>query len=136
MKKVIKGFAGVVAVAGTIIGVNALVGWVETGASTETLVNLIKVFFVAFAICLLVLAVRHYAHKKQARVVVPHVRQLGEEGYWYLYTVTFNGLGKVVSYVREDVPGYFGKEEVELSARLSTCSIGLAEAVTIARHTR
>ena len=134
MKKVIKGFAGVAAVAGTIIGVNALVGWVETGASTETLVSLIKAFFVVFVVGLLALAVRHYAHKKQARVVVPHVRQLGEEGYWYLYTVTFNGLGEVVDYVREDVPGYFGKEEVELSARLSTCSIGLTEAIRIAKR--
>lgn len=135
MKKVIKGFAGVV-VAGLVIGLDKVVGWIESPESTEALVGVIKAFFVVFVVGLLALAVRHYAHKKQARVVVPHVRQLGEEGYWYLYTVTFNGLGEVVDYVREDVPGYFGKEEVELSARLSTCSIGLAEAVTIARHTR
>lgn len=129
MKKVIKGFAGVV-VAGLVIGLDKVVGWIESPESTEALVGVIKVFFVAFVICLLVLAVRHYAHKKQARVVVPHVRQLGTDGYWHLYTVIFNKLGEVVDYAVEDVPGYFG-EESEIAAR--TYTISLIEARRIAK---
>lgn len=129
MKKALLGFTGVAG----LLGVMVFIAWLETPEATPFIVGLLKVAALFVVLSVIVGFICLHNKKKAARVVVPHVRQLGEEGYWYLYIVTFNGFGEVVGYVREDVPGYFGTEELELSARLGTCSIGLEDAAMIAR---
>ena len=130
MNKAVKGFAGVVAVAGLVIGLNKVVGWIESPESTEALTVVSKGFLVLIVLGLLFAGYRFYLSLKHTHVTISHVRQLGTDGYWHLYTVTFNKLGEVVDYVVEDVPGYFG-EELQVAAR--TYTISLEEARRIAK---
>ena len=131
MNKAVKGFAGVVAVAGLVVGLNKVVGWIESPESTEALTVVSKGLLVLMVLGLFFAGYRFYLSLKHTHVTVSHVRQLGTDGYWHLYTVTFNKLGEVVYYAVEDVPGYFG-EESEIAAR--TYTISLEEARRIAKH--
>lgn len=127
----VKGFAGVVAVAGLVVSLDKLVGWIESQQSTEALTIVSKGLLVLMVLGLFFAGYRFYLSLKHTHVTVSHVRQLGTDGYWHLYTVTFNKLGEVVDYAVEDVPGYFG-EESEIAARTHT--ISLEEARRIAKH--
>lgn len=131
MNKAVKGFAGVVAVAGLVVGLDKVVGWIESPESTEALTVASKGLLVLMVLGLFFAGYRFYLSLKHTYVTVSHVRQLGTDGYWHLYTVTFNKLGEVVDYVVEDVPGYFG-EELQIAAR--TYTISLEEARRIAKH--
>ena len=131
MNKTVKGFVGVVAVAGLVISLNKVVGWIESPESTEALTVVSKGLLVLMVLGLFFAGYRFYLSLKHTHVTVSHVRQLGTDGYWHLYTVTFNKLGEVVDYIVEDVPGYFGKEP-EIAAR--TYTISLEEARRIAKH--
>ena len=131
MKKVIKGFVEVVAVAGLVVSLDKLVGWIESTESTEALTVASKGLLLLMVLGLFFAGYRFYLSLKHTHVTVSHVRQLGTDGYWHLYTVTFNKLGEVVYYAVEDVPGYFG-EESEIAAR--TYTISLEEARRIAKH--
>lgn len=131
MKKVIKGFVEVVAVAGLVVSLDKLVGWIESTESTEALTVASKGLLLLMVLGLFFAGYRFYLSLKHTHVTVSHVRQLGTDGYWHLYTVTFNKLGEVVYYAVEDVPGYFG-EESEIAAR--TYTISLEEARRIAKR--
>lgn len=127
VNKAVKGFA----VAGLVIGLDKLVGWIESTESTEALTVVSKGLLVLMVLGLFFAGYRFYLSLKHTHVTVSHVRQLGTDGYWHLYTVTFNKLGEVVDYAVENVPGYFGKES-EIAARAYT--ISLEEARRIAKH--
>lgn len=135
MNKAVKVFAGVVSVASLVaslvVGLNKVVGWIESPESTEALTVISKGLLVLVVLGLFFAGYRFYLSLKNTHVTVSHVRQLGTDGYWHLYTVTFNKLGEVVDYVVEDVPGYFG-EELQVAAR--TYTISLEEARHIAKH--
>ena len=131
MNKAVKGFAGVIAVAGLVIGLDKVVGWIESPESTEVLTVVSKGLLVLMVLGLFFVGYRFYLSLKHTHVTISHVRQLGTDGYWHLYTVTFNKLGEVVYYTVEDVPGYFG-EELEIAAR--TYTISLEEARRIAKR--
>lgn len=127
VNKAVKGFA----VAGLVFGLDKLVGWIESPESTEALTVASKGLFVLMVLGLFFAGYRFYLYLKHTHVTVSHVRQLGTDGYWHLYTVIFNKLGEVVDYAVEDVPGYFGQES-EVAARAYTISV--EEARRIAKH--
>ena len=76
VNKAVKGFA----VAGLVISLNKVVGWIESPESTEALTIVSKGLLVLMVLGLFFAGYKFYLSLKHTHVTVSHVRQLGTDG--------------------------------------------------------